>query len=117
MKNGPLGFIANDKFKVLNCLGETKPFKDLTLWELLNLWPDTILGIANTLHTEFGITPKYLEDSLRNHNIQTIGKDALEREFGLEKQGQYFLAKTRHYSWPKGGGMFIYLSSFIEHKC
>lgn len=49
MKKGSLGFIADKEFKVPTCLGEMKPFKDLTLWELLNLWPDTILGIANTL--------------------------------------------------------------------
>lgn len=109
MRKGPLGFTADDKFKVPNCLGETKPFKDLTLWELLNLRPDVILGIADALYAEYGITSKYLEDALRDHSIQTIGKDALEREFGLEKQGQYFHAKTRHYSWPKGGGMFKYL--------
>lgn len=77
----------------------------LNKWELLNLQPDTILGIADALYQQFGITSKYLEDALRPHNIQTIGKDALEKYFGITEQGQYFHAKTRHYSWPKGGAI------------
>jgi len=36
--------------------------------------------------------------------IQSRGKDAIERDFGIKNPAQYFVANTRHYSWPKGAG-------------
>ncbi|KAE8368365.1 pyridoxal-dependent decarboxylase domain protein [Aspergillus caelatus] len=104
MKEGPLGFIANE-FQVTTCVGEEKLFKDLGVWELLNLKPDVILGMGETLYRQFGITPKFLEDALTPFTIQTTGKDVLEREFRITKPAKYFLAQTRHYSWPKGGAI------------
>lgn len=103
MKEGSLWFIA-DKFKVTTCVGNEKLFKDLTPWELLNLSSQTILGLADRLREQFGITSKYLEEALNPFSIQTVGKDRLEAYFGINKPMKYFHAKTRHYSWPKGGG-------------
>lgn len=103
MKEGSLGFIA-EKFAVTTCVGEEKLFKDLGNWELMNLRPEVILGMGDELHQRFGITSKFLEDALRPFSIQTTGKDVLEREFNITKPTKYFLAQTRHYSWPKGGG-------------
>ncbi|KAA8646784.1 hypothetical protein EYZ11_011412 [Aspergillus tanneri] len=104
MKDGPLGFIANE-FQVTTCVGEEKLFKDLGVWELLNLRPEVILGMGDALYRQFGITSKFLEGALTPFNIQTTGKDELEREFGISKPTKYFLAQTRHYSWPKGGAI------------
>ncbi|DAA78911.1 TPA_exp: Uncharacterized protein A8136_2696 [Trichophyton benhamiae CBS 112371] len=104
MKEGSLWFIA-DKFKVTPCVGDEKLFKDLTPWELLNLSSQTILGLADRLHEQFGITSKYLEEALNPFSIQTVGKDRLEAYFGINKPMKYFHAKTRHYSWPKGGAI------------
>ncbi|KAE8376158.1 pyridoxal phosphate-dependent transferase [Aspergillus bertholletiae] len=104
MKEGPLGFIA-DTFQVTTCVGEEKLFKDLGVWELLNLQPDVILGIGDALYKQFGVTAKFLEEALKPFTIQTTGKDVLEREFRITKPAKYFLAQTRHYSWPKGGAI------------
>lgn len=111
MKEGSLWFIA-DKFKVAPCVGNEKLFKDLTPWELLNLSSQTILGLADRLHEQFGITSKYLEEALNPFSIQTVGKDRLEAYFGINKPMKYFHAKTRHYSWPKGGGKLTRFSCF-----
>lgn len=104
MKEGPLWFIA-DTFKVITCVGEEKLFRDLNVWELLNLRSQTILSLADALYAQFGITSKYLEGALDPYSIQTVGRGELERYFGITKPMKYFHAKTRHYSWPKGGGM------------
>ncbi|GME63461.1 pyridoxal-dependent decarboxylase domain protein [Neofusicoccum parvum] len=42
---------------------------------------------------------------LDEFGIQSRGKDALERDFGIEKPAQYMVSNTRHYSWPKGGAI------------
>ncbi|KAB8217597.1 pyridoxal-dependent decarboxylase domain protein [Aspergillus novoparasiticus] len=104
MKEGPLGFIANT-FQVTTCVGEEKLFKDLGVWELLNLRPEEILGMGDALYKQFGISSKFLEEALTPFTIQTTGKDVLEREFRIRKPAKYFLAQTRHYSWPKGGAI------------
>lgn len=101
--DGPLRIIP-ETFSVRTCQGRLKRFRELTTWELLNLKSNTILGMAEQLHDEFGITPEWLQDALDSYNIQTIGKDALERHFGVDKPGQFFVSSTRHYSWPKSAG-------------
>ncbi|KAH8703847.1 pyridoxal phosphate-dependent transferase [Talaromyces proteolyticus] len=104
IKEDALWFIA-DSFKVTTCLGDEKPFKDFSVWELLNLKPETVLGLPDALRKQFGITGKYLEGVLDRYNIQTAGKDLLERYFGIDKPIKYFASKTRHYSWPKGAAI------------
>ncbi|RAH52097.1 pyridoxal-dependent decarboxylase domain protein [Aspergillus piperis CBS 112811] len=104
MREGPLGFIADD-FWVNTCVGEEKLFKDLGVWELLNLRPEQILDMGEALYQQFGITSKYLEEALKPFSIQTTGKDVLENEFRIKKPAKYLLAQTRHYSWPKGGAI------------
>ncbi|KAI3231206.1 hypothetical protein DTO012A9_8158 [Penicillium roqueforti] len=104
MKEGSLGFIA-DSFYVTTCVGEEKLFRDLGNWELLNLRSEVILSMGDALYRQYGITSKFLENALTPFSIQTTGKDVLEREFNITKPTKYFLAQTRHYSWPKGGAI------------
>ncbi|KAF7585398.1 hypothetical protein BBP40_011024 [Aspergillus hancockii] len=104
MKEGPLGFI-DETFRVTTCVGEEKLFKDLGVWELLNLRSDIILDMGDALYRQFGVTSKFLEETLAPFNIQTTGKDVLEHKFRSTKPTKYFLAQTRHYSWPKGGAI------------
>lgn len=73
-------------------------------WELLNLQPETVLNLPEILYNKFGITSKFLETALNDYNIQTVGLKKLENDFKIEKPMQYFVGKTRHYSWPKGAG-------------
>lgn len=106
-----LKFIA-EKFKVTPCKegSSEKLFKDLELFELLNLRPETILDLPKRLNEQFGITGDFLEKTLKKYNIQEVGRSALENEFGIKDSMKYFVSKTRHYSWPKGAG----ISSILE---
>lgn len=113
MKEGKLSFIEKE-FKVFPCQAdsskywESKYFRDLSTWELLNLRPDTVLNLSRDLKEQFDITDQFLEDALKPYNIQSVGRDPLDKFHNInniEKPMQYMLAKTRHYSWPKGMGM------------
>ncbi|KAE8143371.1 pyridoxal phosphate-dependent transferase [Aspergillus pseudotamarii] len=103
-RKGPLNFVA-DRFMVTTCKGERKLFTDLSTWELLNLRPKTVLDLPQELHEQFGISPKFVESALQHFNIQSTGKDILEREFEVKQPIKCFLSNTRHYSWPKGGAI------------
>ncbi|KAH0435451.1 pyridoxal-dependent decarboxylase domain protein [Colletotrichum camelliae] len=94
-----------DSFHVENCQGERKLFAHLSTWELLNLKPSDVLDLPDRLYQEHGISNKFLSDLMNEFTIQSTGKDDLEREFGIDKPGQYMLANTRHYSWPKGAAI------------
>ncbi|KAJ0276533.1 hypothetical protein Brms1b_012259 [Colletotrichum noveboracense] len=94
-----------DSFHVETCQGERKLFTHLSTWELLNLKPSDVLDLPDRLYQEHGISNKFLSDLMNDLTIQSTGKDDLEREFGIEKPGQYMLSNTRHYSWPKGAAI------------
>ncbi|KAK3347118.1 pyridoxal-dependent decarboxylase domain protein [Lasiosphaeria hispida] len=102
--DGPLRFVP-ETFNVRTCQGKLKPFRDLSTWELLNLKPKTILDIPEQLHTQFGITPTFLQSALDSYNVQTTGKDVLERHFNLATSPSYLIPSTKHYSWPKGAAI------------
>ncbi|PGH00702.1 hypothetical protein AJ79_08122 [Helicocarpus griseus UAMH5409] len=104
VEEGSLQFVA-DTFKVQTCVGEEKLFIDLSTWELLNLRSKTILDLSQSLYDQYGISSTYVEKAVEPYNPQSIGKDDLERHFKLDKPIQYFLSKTRHYSWPKGAAV------------
>jgi hypothetical protein len=106
INTGKLKFIA-EKFKVQTCRGDEKLLRDMDVWELLNLRPEAILDIPERLHEEHGVSSEFLQDTLKEFNIQTVGRGPLEEFHHYDKDMQYFLAKTRHYSWPKGTGMFV----------
>jgi hypothetical protein len=111
----PLSFLshADPPFLVENCKGEKKPFVELDTWELLNLKPSTILELPTRLAEEYSITAQFIQDALKPYLIQSVGKDYLERCFGIEKSGKFFVSTTKHYSWPKGGGKYTH---HIFHK-
>ncbi|CAG7558667.1 unnamed protein product [Fusarium equiseti] len=103
IRKGKLQFIG-DRFYASSCFhssAKTK-FKDLQGWDLLNLPSEVILDLPDQLNKQFGITSKFLESALNDYNIQTIGRELLEKEFNVANPIKYFVSKTRHYSWPKG---------------
>lgn len=104
MKVGePLAFIA-PTFHVETCDGKSLLLEKMTPWQLLNLKVDAILDISDRLFREYGISPSYLENIMAKFSIQTVGKDQLEKDFGIKQPMQYLLSNTKHYSWPKGAG-------------
>ncbi|CAB4475881.1 unnamed protein product [Rhizophagus irregularis] len=99
--DGSLSFIG-PSFKVELADGKIKLLKDCSTWELLNLKPTTILDIPDRLSKEYGMSPDFLQNALNDYIIQTIGKEYLEKKFGIENPILYFASATMHYSWPKG---------------
>lgn len=69
-----------------------------------------MLDIPDRLFIEYGISSQFLQDALRDkYNIQTVGKDYLEKEFNITEPAVYFASATMHYSWSKGCGECHYL--------
>lgn len=103
---GPLQFLADAEppFLVENCEGTEKPFVKLSIWELLNLKPSTILDIPTRLGREYSISLAFLQTTLNDFLIQTLGKDELEKRFNIKKSPKFFISTTKHYSWPNSGG-------------
>lgn len=113
IEKGKLQFIK-DEFKVHPCSSDLKNpnekelFVKMDNWTLLNLRPETVLGLPEALGKEFGISTPFLESALEEYNIQTGGRGPLEEYHKLPKEMKemkYLLGTTRHYSWPKGLGM------------
>ncbi|CAG8788122.1 32436_t:CDS:2 [Gigaspora margarita] len=100
IEEGQLSFIGKN-FSIELANGSVKLFKDCTTWELLNLKPTTVLSIPERLYQKYGITSQFLQASLKDYTIQTVGKDYLEQKFGITKPSLYFASSTHHYSWPK----------------
>ncbi|CAG8812966.1 4702_t:CDS:2, partial [Cetraspora pellucida] len=102
IEEGQLSFIGKSfTVELANGL-ENKLLVDCTTWELLNLKPTTVLDIPERLYQKYGISPQFLQASLKDYTIQSIGKDDLEKKFGITKPSLYFASNTHHYSWPKG---------------
>jgi hypothetical protein len=106
VKEGKLKFVADD-FMVQPCKTSEpeKLFSEMTTWELLNLRPATVLDLPTMLYDKYGITNQFLESALNDYNIQTVSRSVLEDHFSIKNPMQYFVSKTRHYSWPKGAGL------------
>lgn len=101
-EGGPLAFIAKD-FVVETCSGPEKLFHDLSVWELLNLKPTTILDIPERLYSQYYISSQFLNDVMKKYGIQSTGKQTLQEEFNVPTP-HAFVAYTKHYSWPKSAG-------------
>ena len=99
---GPLAFAAKS-FKVTPCVGEQKLLTEFSTWELLNIKPKEILDIPQRLYDQYHISQKFLESVMQEYGIQSTSKDVLEKEFDIGPM-RYYLANSRHYSWPKAGG-------------
>lgn len=109
---GKLKFVK-ETFKVAYWDKEAKEIKEELLknmdtWTLLNLCPKTVLDLPEKLTRDYGISTHFLEVALKQFHIQTIGRGPLEDDHMKKYPTQYLLAKTRHYSWPKGlGALFL----------
>ncbi|CAG8544963.1 22226_t:CDS:2 [Gigaspora margarita] len=84
IEEGQLSFISKN-FSIELANGSVKLFKDCTTWELLNLRPTSVLDIPERLYQKYGIASQFLQASLKDYTIQTVGKDYLEHKFGIMK--------------------------------
>lgn len=101
--DGPLANVGKT-FTVVNAQNKEDLMINMPTWDLLNLKVETILDLPDRLNRDYGISSKYLEKVMDEYGIQSLGKDGIEKQFGIEKPAQYMLSSTRHYSWPKGAG-------------
>ncbi|KAI5836928.1 pyridoxal phosphate-dependent transferase [Morchella snyderi] len=95
------GMQHRNPFEVTLCTGVKKLFKTCTTWELLNLTPDTVLDIPDQLYQQYGISQTFLQNALSQYLIRTLGKDYLEKKFGLVNPAKFYVGTTKHYSWLK----------------
>lgn len=112
--DGPLANVGKT-FTVTNAQNKEDLLVNTSTWDLLNLKVETILDLPDRLNRNYGISSKYLEKVLDDYGIQSLGKDQIEKQFGIEKPAQYMLSSTRHYSWPKGAGTYIY--PYLKYSC
>jgi hypothetical protein len=104
--SGPLQFIA-DTFRLRD--NDESLFKDLTSWQLLNIPPSVVLDIPDRLREKYHITSQFLQTSLKEYLIQTVGKDSnIFQKFNTDEtklnEMVYFVSTAKHYSWPKAAG-------------
>ncbi|KZT57261.1 pyridoxal-dependent decarboxylase domain protein [Calocera cornea HHB12733] len=102
----PLNAIADKFFVTITGKSkERKLFRELNTWELLNLTPSVVNGLPQRLYDEFGISSSFLEQVMEKYSIQTVGKDDVERRWGITDPLQLLITSTKHYSWPKGAAI------------
>ncbi|CAI4215509.1 unnamed protein product [Parascedosporium putredinis] len=116
LADGPLSFLQHSEppFEVETSQGVRKQFTQLSVWELLNLKPSTVLELPTRLAAEYFISSTFLQSALNPYLVQTTGKDVLEAKYGIPP-GKVLLGATKHYSWPKNGAISgIGSANFIE---
>jgi hypothetical protein len=101
---GPLANVGKT-LTVTNAQNKKDLLINMPTWDLLNLKVETVLDLPDRLNRDYGISSKYLEKVMDEYGIQSLGKEVIEKHFGIEMPAQYMLSSTRHYSWPKGAGM------------
>lgn len=99
----PLKFLATiqPSFQVTLCTGAVKDFMACSIWELLNLTPATVLGFPDYLYSRYGISQTFLQNSMYNYSIQTVGKNYLERYFTSRNQPSSLLVPPSIILGPK----------------
>jgi len=64
-----------------------------------------VFEIPERLEKEFSISSTFLTNTMNKYLIQSLGKDVLEKKFGITQPSKYFVGTTKHYSWPKGAAI------------
>ncbi|KAF4456671.1 L-tyrosine decarboxylase [Fusarium austroafricanum] len=112
------GSVANLEAICIYLQGDEKPFIELSIWELLNLKPTTILEIPTRLTEDYLISASFLQTAMKDYLISTIGKEHVDWQsritnpakfFGIPSSGSFFC----HSLWCCMGG---YFASMIDHE-
>jgi glutamate/tyrosine decarboxylase-like PLP-dependent enzyme len=89
---------------VTTCQGKRGRLVDLSLWELLNLPIDEVIGLVQTIQHDGEIDEKTVNDAVDAYSVQSLGLVQFQRRF-LDSYRQatpvVFVPATAHYSWPK----------------
>ena len=86
------------------CKGSRARLIDLTLWELLNLPIDEVIGLVARIEHESGIDESIVRHAVDQYSVQNIGLVQFQQRY-LDTYTQatpvVFVPATAHYSWPK----------------
>ncbi|KAI0948556.1 hypothetical protein AcV7_009267 [Taiwanofungus camphoratus] len=106
IEEGKLAFVASS-FKVpltKKDSGEVL-FMEASDHDLLNLKSEVVLSIPDRLSQQFGISQQFLEEEISPYLVQSIGREPLEKRYGIAHTPQYLISKMNHYGWPKGAAI------------
>ncbi|MEM7561741.1 MAG: pyridoxal-dependent decarboxylase [Pseudomonadota bacterium] len=89
---------------VQTCQGKWGRLIDLSVWELLNLPIDDVIGLVDSIVEQTGLDKAFIAHFVDTHAVQNIGLIDFQRRF-LETHAQatpvVLAPATAHYSWPK----------------
>ncbi|KZS99830.1 uncharacterized protein LAESUDRAFT_667516, partial [Laetiporus sulphureus 93-53] len=52
------------------------------------------------------ISQAFLDKVVGKYLVQTVGREPLEKRYGVSQTPKFIVSKMNHYSWPKGAGEF-----------
>ena len=89
---------------VKTCQGGRVRLIDATLWQLLNLPIDEVIGLGETIEKKCRIDPSDIRQAIDRYSVQNVGLVQFQQRF-LDTYTQatpvVFVPATAHYSWPK----------------
>lgn len=95
-------------FSVMTCRGERYRLVDASIWDLLNLPIDEVIGLVARIEKETGIDAARVRRAVDDYSVQNVGLVQFHRRF-LEDDKQacavVLAPATAHYSWPKSAAL------------
>lgn len=83
-----------------------KPLIELTVWQLLNLKADDILGLPARIESECGIDSTALSDAVSKYSLQDLGIQKFAKNFLSDvPEPLFFVPGSKHYSFPKAAAL------------
>lgn len=83
-----------------------KPLIELTVWQLLNLKADDILGLPARLESECGIDSTAISDAVSKYSLQDLGIQKFAKDFLSDvPEPLFFVPGSKHYSFPKAAAL------------
>ncbi|WP_377481989.1 MAG: pyridoxal-dependent decarboxylase (plasmid) [Microcoleus anatoxicus] len=83
-----------------------KPLIELTVWQLLNLKADDILGLPARLESEYRIDSTVISDAVSKYSLQDLGIQKFAKDFLSDvPEPLFFVPGSKHYSFPKAAAL------------
>lgn len=96
--------VAAKCVSVITCDNKRHRLIDASLWELLNLPIDTVIGLVETIERNTGIDQSIVRKAVDQYSAQNIGLVQFQQRY-LDTYEQatpvVLVPATAHYSWPK----------------
>ncbi|MEG3839046.1 pyridoxal-dependent decarboxylase [Microcoleus sp. herbarium14] len=83
-----------------------KPLIELTVWQLLNLKADDILGLPARLESEYRIDSTVISNAVSKYSLQDLGIQKFAKYFLSDvPEPLFFVPGSKHYSFPKAAAL------------